>query len=441
MSDLLQIGASGLRAFNTKLAAIGENVSNAGTDGYTRRTVTLAEASANSSSSVSNLNGVRVQSVQRADDTFAATAKRSAATDAAAATARSTWLGNVQTALADDATGVGQSATTIFTAGQALAADPGSTGNRKAFLSAIDQTAQAFNTTAKQLQNAADDITAAAQGAVTTINQSLDQLDNINSQLHAVQPGTAAQANLLDQRDKMLDSVSANIGIDVQFAADGSATVQIAGGGATLAYSGKSAARLSVGATGGRLSLNATVNGVDQPITAPGGTLGGLVDSADAVATQQTRLNDLATDFANQLNSWSAAGTDANGAAGAPLVSGTSAATLAVATTDPTKVPAAKGGVSNGNLLTLDGLRGTSGIEQSWTRQVTDVGRQVAAAKTAATAASSRSDAANANFTAATGVDTDSEAADLVRYQQAYNAAAKVIQVARDTMQALLQVI
>ncbi|WP_369795540.1 flagellar basal body rod C-terminal domain-containing protein [Synechococcus sp. GFB01] len=38
------------------------------------------------------------------------------------------------------------------------------------------------------------------------------------------------------------------------------------------------------------------------------------------------------------------------------------------------------------------------------------------------------------------GVDLDREAADLIRLQQAYEASARVIQVARDTMQTILNV-
>ena len=41
MSDLLSIGASGVRAYQTALTAVGENIANVGTDGYSRRTVTM----------------------------------------------------------------------------------------------------------------------------------------------------------------------------------------------------------------------------------------------------------------------------------------------------------------------------------------------------------------------------------------------------------------
>ena len=46
MSDLLAIGASGVKAYGRALAVVGDNIANAQTDGYVRRTVRLEEAPA-----------------------------------------------------------------------------------------------------------------------------------------------------------------------------------------------------------------------------------------------------------------------------------------------------------------------------------------------------------------------------------------------------------
>lgn len=37
MSDMLSIGASGVRAYQTALATVGENIANVNSAGYTRR--------------------------------------------------------------------------------------------------------------------------------------------------------------------------------------------------------------------------------------------------------------------------------------------------------------------------------------------------------------------------------------------------------------------
>jgi flagellar hook-associated protein 1 FlgK len=442
VSDLLSIGASGVRAFNTALATIGENVSNASTPGYARRTITTAGGA----------GGVVVQSINRSWDDYKATAKRDAGSDAASASTYYDWTQKIESAMSDDAAGIGQSATGIFTSGDALAANPGDTSSRKAFLASIQTTTTAFNATASSLATASDDVGVAATSAVETVNATLDNLDNVNSALHAVRAGTAAQANLLDQRDKLLDGLSSFVGIDVTLATDGSANVKLAGGGVALANSGSSGARLSLalgtGTNAGRISITSIGTKSETPIADAGGSLGGLVKSADAIATHRVALDTLATQFAGQINAWSRAGVDANNAAGGVLVSGTTAATLGLATTDPAKVPAASPAsgttpaASNGNLLSLGTLRGNGiDVEKGWGSLVTDNARAVDAAKTSSTAASSRANATASALSDVSSVDLDTEAADLIRFQQAYSGAAKIIQAARETMQAILDVI
>ena len=44
MSDLLAIGASGVKAYGKALSVVGDNIANAQTEGYIRRTVRLEEA-------------------------------------------------------------------------------------------------------------------------------------------------------------------------------------------------------------------------------------------------------------------------------------------------------------------------------------------------------------------------------------------------------------
>ncbi len=80
----------------------------------------------------------------------------------------------------------------------------------------------------------------------------------------------------------------------------------------------------------------------------------------------------------------------------------------------------------------------STGIEQSWAGMVTDQGQIVASASSADTAAQATKTAALSARDQTSGVDLDTEAAELLKYQQAYSGAAKVIQVAKDTMQSIL---
>ncbi|HEY1145946.1 MAG TPA: flagellar basal body protein, partial [Allosphingosinicella sp.] len=78
MSDLLSIGASGVNAYRSALAAIGDNVANAETQGYARRNVILRESAtfAPGQSGALNFGGVKAVSVDRAWDDYQAADSR-----------------------------------------------------------------------------------------------------------------------------------------------------------------------------------------------------------------------------------------------------------------------------------------------------------------------------------------------------------------------------
>lgn len=444
MSDLLGIGASGVRSYQTALSAIGQNVSNADTAGYTRRTVALTENVAGSgglsSSDTTQFNGVSTASVNRAWNDYQAQSARTAAGDAGSAAAVSTWLTNAETALNDTANGVGQSATAFFAAGTALASDTSSTANQQSMLSTLSQTATAFNTTAASLAAVSSGIATDATTTVQSINSTLDQIDKINIALKTSQSGSSQSADLMDQRDGLLDSLSSNLGINVTLDGTGAATVTLANTGQQLtASTGNTGTRFAVtSGTSGTLALQAIQNGASTAVTNPGGKLGGLVQAASTVADRRTQLDKMASDFATAVNAWQAQGQTSAGATGTALLSGSTAAGIKITTTDASTLAVASSSASNGNLLTLSTLRGSTGVENMWSNMVTAQGQAVSTASAANTAATSVASSTMDARNATSGVDLNTEAAEMIRYQQAYNGAAKVIQTAKDTMQAIL---
>jgi flagellar hook-associated protein 1 FlgK len=154
---------------------------------------------------------------------------------------------------------------------------------------------------------------------------------------------------------------------------------------------------------------------------------------------RRQQLDALAVSLATQVNNWNAQGTDLNGNPGADLLSGTDAASLSLAVTDPKLVGAANATNANGNLLAIASLRGATGVETGWRSMVTDQGLKVQSATTQASSASAAKDSAYSDLDDISGVDLDMEAANLMRFQQAYSASAKIIQTARETLQSILE--
>jgi flagellar hook-associated protein 1 len=101
-------------------------------------------------------------------------------------------------------------------------------------------------------------------------------------------------------------------------------------------------------------------------------------------------------------------------------------------------------GVSNGNALAFVSLRdqtfvGGESITDAYASVMAGVGVSVQGARTAADASGAVAAQARERVSAQTGVNLDEEAARLIQFQQSYQAAAKVLQVAQSVFDTLLQ--
>jgi flagellar hook-associated protein 1 len=440
MNDLLTIGASGLRAYRASLAATGDNIANAQTVGYARRSVRLQEVSITGAPNFlyrnrTRFDGVDIAATIRASDEWRTSDARLAASAHGRADSISTWMIAAETGLNDGDTGTGASLTNIFTAADRLAADPASRAPRSAFLAAIDEAAGSIRTNAAELSRVGTGISDAAQSSVATLNSNLAALADLNLAIRRAGAGTAAHAELSDQRDTLIDAIAAQLDVTVDIAADGTAT--LTRGAQTLVTAGQAATVAVTTAADGRLSFD--IGGI--AFTPASGALSGLQTAANAVADRRTALDTLATDLATALNQWHANGRTPANAAGAALLDASGGAiALTALQSDPAQVSAADAsGVGNGNLLALNGVRTASGVEGQWAALVNAQAQATASARSAADRTGARKDTANAARDQVEGVDLDREAADLLRFQQAYEASARVIQMAKETVDTILR--
>jgi flagellar hook-associated protein 1 FlgK len=449
MSDLISIGRSGVLAYREAMATTGENVVNADTEGFARRQVTLREQAVASGPTMLARNsasfaGVQSASVTRVWDQYRASNAWTANADSASADTRATWLGTIETTLDDSDAGVGVKLTSVFAAGTALAANPSDTTLRQSMLFALSDAASAIGRTGDTLRKTADTMADNASNQVSQVNDALQALSKLNIALKTSPANSAGRAQLEDQRDSLIGTISGNIGVDVTFDSTGAVSLKLNDYAGPQILSSASTDVPLIGlqrALDGRLSLTMTANGASSVVPATAGALAGFADASVTLADRRRQIDDLANTLTTQVNAWNAQGYLANGSHGAPLLTGTTAATIALATSDPTAIAAASATSDNGNLTTLNDLRGATGVEAKWRAISTDQALLVASAKTRATAAATQKDSAYTAVDQVSGIDLDNEAANLMRFQQAYSASAKIIQTARETLQAILDIV
>lgn len=150
-----------------------------------------------------------------------------------------------------------------------------------------------------------------------------------------------------------------------------------------------------------------------------------------------SQLNTMASQFASAFNSAQAQGFDANGKAGQNFFTvnaSSPAASISVAISDPSQVASSSDGTagSNGNVANLQAtltnvLPSGQTVVQSYADLVGKVG-------TAASNASAQSSAIGQNLlqltnqkSAVSGVNIDEETTNLIKFQTAYQAAARIV--------------
>jgi flagellar hook-associated protein 1 FlgK len=112
-----------------------------------------------------------------------------------------------------------------------------------------------------------------------------------------------------------------------------------------------------------------------------------------------------------------------------------------------TVLPTPPGAVAAGNgnataLLALRdmGITGGRTPSESWSNALADIGVRVQSAASSATISQAVAGQAETLRAGKSGVNLDEEAARLIQYQQSYQAAAKVLQVAQTLFQQLIDV-
>jgi flagellar hook-associated protein 1 FlgK len=312
-------------------------------------------------------------------------------------------------------------------------------------LNAGGSAAIAFTATGQAFDQIDADLDTAGNQATTQLNSLATSLVQINEGLGRTPPDSAAAAQLADQRDQILDQMSTLADVGVTLDALGRASVKLGGSQGTAFVEKNTVNGLAYSRnTDGSVGLS-VVNGFDRlTVSLNGGELAGIVDGAQKSAASRTNLNNVAKDLVEKVNTTQLAGEDQTGTTGVEMFKvGTKPTEISLNFDSGAKIAAAKGGLGKrdaSNLADLQKLRTDSGWEGQLTQITTDNASALDQKNTIVAAQTAIRDGAVSALTSVTGVNMDSEAVELMRFQQAYSASSRVIQVARDTLQTILDI-
>jgi len=447
MASLLA-SANAMRTFERSMGVVENNVANSSTPGYAKQRVTLLAEPFQIETGLPG--GVTLGEAQSMRSEYAERTVRQYVGSQGRYSQQVTDFGRVE--MLFDATGESGIPGALSDFFQSISSWSVAPNDQVARQSVIDQAgvvAQSFNQTAAGLMQASADMNSQATSVVGNINRLVGQVLEYNKEVRA-NASSANDAGLASTVNSTLEQLAEYTDFTAIKADDNSYTLFI--GGQTLTLIGDRQYPVTASVSGQEIRiLDAQSRDVTDQIQ--GGRLASIIEVKNREIPQyMQQLNRLAAATADQVNSILATGLDP--ADKHPLfaydASGSSqAATLSVTGITPDQLasapPTSAGGNTNivllaelGQKTAIDGFTLT-GFYGSLAGQV---GRDFSQAKTNQATQEGLLAQARSMREDISGVSLDEEAARLMEYQRAYQAAARLVSTLdelTDTLMSMIQ--
>ena len=211
MSNLYDLGRTGLQSYRQSLAVTGQNIANVNTEGYKRRDADLEELSATKGSpldvGMSAGMGVRVAQMRRSFDEFLLNKARSATAFAESSTAYVSATKQIENIMLPGDANLGNSIGKLFESLQQVSSDPANMAGRTVALEQAKQVADNFGQLATLLNEMKSGLVTQADYMLQEVNILTGELERINTQLAT---GSQIKVNnsLLDARDLLIDKIN-----------------------------------------------------------------------------------------------------------------------------------------------------------------------------------------------------------------------------------------
>jgi flagellar hook-associated protein 1 FlgK len=449
ITSALNGAANSLEVFSNTFSVIENNISNANTPGYAKQDVNLQPLPFDPSTGLAG--GVTSGPLISSRSEYLEQAVRTQQQLFGSAQQRAGDLGQIQPLFSLTATtGVAPSLNALFNSFSQLSVNPNDATDRQAVITQATALAQNIQQTATGIQQVSSNIVNQTGSVVSQINQLASQIASLNQQYQS-NASSQQNAGLDAQMHTALENLSQLANFTLIKNNNGAFNVAL-GGQTNLVIGGTANPISASNASDQTAILDANGNDITSQITH--GQLGALIqENNSTIPGYLSSLNTFAQSLADTVNGQLAQGVDQNGNAGAPLFSYTQASDAASSIVvnsaiTPDQIAAASTGSpgGNGNAIAMAQLATTPVVNgftltQYYGNLGAQIGSDVQGATDDQSLAQNQLTAAQVQRTAASGVDLNAEATELLQFQQAYQAAGKLVSVLASLTQDIINMI
>lgn len=461
---MLNVAKTALITQQKALDITANNIANVNTEGYSRQRLNMEQNEPVRYEGGTLSTGVRAnRTIQRIYDRFINAQLADAASKEGRWQAQGETLEKAEL-MFDEVSGYGlnNAMSQFWGAWQQLSNNPSGYTERVTLIGESQNMTEVFNKLTRDLNQVQKDSDTSINGAVGDINTLTREIAELNLKVAEIEAGNDHSANeFRDQRDLKLKALSNLINVNSFEDADGYLTVVTANGHTLVDRVNSWQLTTGLNANGFNDVFWQSSSGTLQNITSDisDGKLKGWIEARDTVVPDYlTRLDDIAQTMITAVNTLHSSGLTLEAPpddTGIDFFTGTDASDIAVNTdivNNSNLLAAALNteGVpgGNGNAIALSELQnslsmsgGTATFDDFYDSLVSDVGRRVSEAKTNTDHQSMVSLQLSTYREEVSGVSMDEEMVNMVQFQSAYTAAAKLVSTVDQMLQTLVDMV
>jgi len=445
LNSALSIIVGSLDADQGAISVTTNNLANANTPGYDRQIVQFSENDPIQEGNLSFGTGVTLEQAQTVRSNVLQIQLNQETQASGQLDSFVSGMSQVET-LFNETTGTGLQTplSAFFSSLQQLSTNPSDSSLRVGVISAAQNLATAFNQSSSALTTQQSDLNQSVEQSVGEVNNFTTQVAQLNNQISGLTESGEDPSALIEQRDVVLQNLSNVIGISIIGGDNNNITVTTGNGSPLVVGNQSFALQTQTNTATGMQDVFSQGQDITSQISA--GELGGQIQVRDQqIPSILNQLDTLASSIENSVNTQSQAGYDLNGNPGTNLfttppvgVAG-AAATMGVAISNPSLVAASSDGTagSNGNANALAAIANQAIVNGQtpsdyYSGTVFQIGNAVSNATAEQTAAQQVTQQLQNQIGALSGVSLNEEAANLTKFQQAYDASARVVTIISD---------
>jgi flagellar hook-associated protein 1 len=458
IGGLLNIGRNALMTQQKAIDLTGNNIANVNTPGYSRQRLNIAQSAPIRDFNATSSTGVFAQrKIQRFYDQFITSQLNVENASLGRWEARKSALQKIEV-LFDEGSGYGLSAamSAYWGAWHNVANNPSGPVERASLLSAGQFLASTFNQLSSNITHVRRDIDVSIDHSVGEVNHLAAQIADLNQKIAQVEVTGHNANDQRDQRDLLVLNLSRLIDIESFQDAQGFMTIKV-GGGKPLVERTFAWNLSTAESADGRKVYWQDSSGSAQDITSriQGGELKGWIEARDQITHgYQARLDMLAGSIIDEVNAVHASGYNLYGLQN-DFFTGVNASSMAVhnavegdlnciaaagnaaALPGDNSIATAIAELQNSLLMSA----GSATFDDFYTALAGDIGQAVRSADLNYNHQSNMIQHLQNFREEVSGVSLDEEMVNLIKFQHAYSAAARLITTVDEMMQTLIGIL